>query len=144
MSYYRRNENRPVLTGRAARRSVARIEARAFARQHGMPVIGHVQRATVAASRAGHLFAGDYLAGLGVDARFASAFGTAVAKAYRANHGTSPDRRGKTIVNGRIRATFRYSNPLDLIAGALAYARTREIVLGSVTGHPVARQFAGV
>ncbi len=133
-----------IPTSRGARRAAARAEARAFARQHGMRVIGHVQRAVVAASRDGHLFAGDYLATLGVDARFASAFGKATAKAYKANHGVSPNRGGKTIVNGRIRPTFRYSNPLDLIAGALAYARTREIVLGSVTGHPVARQFAGV
>jgi len=84
MSHFRKNENRPVLTGRAARRQDSRVDARAFATTHRMPVIGHVQRATVAASRAGHLFAGDYLAALGVDSRFAAAFGAATAKAYRA------------------------------------------------------------
>lgn len=144
MSRNRKGQNRPVLTGRAARSQDSRIEARAFAREHGMPVIGHVQRAIVAASRGGYLFAGDHLATLGVDSRYASAFGTATTKAYKANHGASPDRGGKTIVNGRIRATYRYTNQLDLIAGALAYGRTRELVLASVTGHPVARQFAGV
>ena len=143
MSYYRKGQNRPLLSGRADRRFVARSEARAFARSHGMRVIGHVQRATVAASRQGWLFAGDYARQLGLDPRFDSAFGKAVRKAYVENHDVEPDRGGKTIVNGRIRATFRYSNPLDLAAGALAYTRTRDLVL-AVPGHPVAREFAGV
>jgi hypothetical protein len=144
MSYFRKNENRPALTGRVARRETARTEARAFATAHRMPVIGHVQRALVAASRAGHLFAGDYLVALGVDPRFASAFGKAVRKAYVENHGAEPDCCGLAIINGRIRPTFRYSNPLDLIAGALAYPRTADLVLALPAGHPVARQFAGV
>lgn len=144
MSYFRKNENRPAFTGRAVRRQTARTEARAFATEHRMPVIGHQQRALVAASRTGYLFADDYLAGLGVDPKFASGFGKACAKAYRANHGTSPDRGGKAIINGRVRATYRYTNPLDLIAGALAYKQTRDLVLNVPAGHPVARQFAGV
>lgn len=78
-----------------------------------------------------------------MDLRFASAFGRACAKVYRANHGTDPDRSGKTIVNGRIRSTFRYTRVLDLDAGALAYPRTADLVLHRLTGHPVARQFAG-
>lgn len=144
--HLRRGQNRPVLTGRAARRQTARVEARTFARDHGMRVIGHVQRAMAAASRQGWLFAGDYLATLGVDARYSAAFGKSVREAYVANHGTEPDRGAWTIVNGRMRATYRYSNELDLIAGALAYARTRDIVLTheAVPGHPLAHAYAGV
>jgi hypothetical protein len=144
MSYYRRGENRPALTGRTARRDAARTGARAVAKKHSHRVITHIDRATVAASRGGWLFAGDYLRDLGVDERFSIPFGKACAKAYRANHGTDPDRGGKAIVNGRIRLTFRYTNPLDLIAGALAYPRTAGLVLHPPAGHPVARQFAGV
>lgn len=143
MSYFRKNANRPALTGRTARRQTARTEARALAKKHSHRIITHTDRATVAASRDGWLFAGDYLRGLGVDDRSAIPFGKACAKAYRANHGTDPG-CGLAIINGRIRPTFRYSNPLDLIAGALAYARTRDLVLNVPAGHPVARQFAGV
>jgi hypothetical protein len=141
--YLRKGQIRPVHTGRTARRQTARIEARTFARDHGMQVIGHVQRALAAASRQGWLFAGDYLERLGVDARYAAAFGKAALKAYRENHGTEPDRRGLSIVNGRLRATYRYSNPLDLIAGALAYRRTADLIL-AMPGHPVAHAYAGV
>lgn len=141
--YLRKGQMRPVLTGRTARRQAARTEARTFARDHGMQVIGHVQRATAAASRQGWLFAGDYLATLGVDPRFSAAFGKAVREAYEENHGVEPDRRAWTIVNGRMRSTYRYGNELDLIAGALKYGRTRDLVL-ALPGHPVARQFASV
>jgi hypothetical protein len=143
--YLRKGTNRPALTGRAARRADQRATDRAFAVEHGMRVIGHHERARAAASRGGFLFAGDYLRTLGLpDAdRYSSAFGTAVAQAYRTNHGVGPDRRGLTIVNGRLRPTFRYHNPLDLVAGALAYKRTAELVL-TLPGHPVAREFAGI
>lgn len=143
MSYFRKGQNCPVLTARAARRADLRRQARNTARTHRIRVIDHHVRAVAAASRAGFPFAADYLAGLGVDVRFASAFGTACAKAYRTNHGTSPDRGGKSIVNGRVWATYRYSNPLDLIAGALAYDRTRDLVL-ALPGHPVSHAYAGM
>lgn len=141
--HYRKGENRQVLTGRAGRRAEARCEARNTAKKHNHRVIGHVSRARAAASRQGWLLAGDYLESLGVDARYAAAFGKAVVKTYRENHGAEPDRRGLSIVNGRLRPTYRYSNPLDLAAGALAYARTAERVL-TLPGHPVGLHLAGV
>jgi hypothetical protein len=144
VSYFKKGESRPALTGRAARCQDARTEARALAKKHGHRVITHVDRAMVAASRDGWLFAGAYLRDPGVDERFASAFGKVVRETYVANHGTEPDRRGLSIVNGRVRATYRYTNELDLIAGALNYKRSRDLVLNVPTGHPVARQFAGV
>lgn len=142
--YLRKGQNRPAATGRAARRIEQRQQARVFSRNHGMHVIGHHQRAVAAASRQGWLFAGDYLADLGVDSRYTAAFGNATVKAYRENHGTDPDRGGWSIVNGRLRVTYRYTNELDLIAGALAYARTRSIVLihEAVPGHPLAHMYA--
>jgi len=141
--YYRKGQNRPTLTGRTGRRAEARCEARNTAKKHGHRVIGHADRARAAASRQGWLTAGEYLETLGVNARYAAAFGKAVLKAYRENHGTEPNRRGLSVVNGRLRATYRYSNPLDLIAGALAYSRTASLVL-TLPGHPVAHAFAGV
>lgn len=145
MSYFRKNENRPVSTGRAARRAEGRQQARTFARDHGMDVITHIHRAISAASFDGWFTAGAYLATLGVDSRYSAAFGNAVREAFEENHGVKPDRGGWSIVNGRMRATYRYSNELDLIAGALAYVRTRDIVLPAVAapGHPLAHTYAG-
>lgn len=143
MSYHRKGENRPALTGRTARRADQRCQARTTARKHGHRVITHVDRAVAVASRAGYLMAGDYLAGLGVDARYAASFGAAVHDAFVANHGAEPDRGAWSIVNGRMRATYRYTNELDVIAGALAYPRTADLIL-TLPGHPVARQFASV
>jgi hypothetical protein len=96
-----------------------------------MNVITHIHRAISAASFDGWLTAGAYLATLGVDSRYSSAFGKACVKAHHENHGTEPDRGGRAIVNGRLRATYRYANELDLIAGALAYDRTRDLVLAA-------------
>lgn len=143
MSYYRKGENTPSLTGRAARRFEQRAQARAEQRP-GRPVIGHKDRAIVAAHNAGLTTAAQYLHNIGFAEadRFASAFGRECAKAYRANHNAEPP-RAFAIGNGRIRCMFAYTNPLDLIAGALAYGRTADLVL-TVPGHPVARQFAGV
>ena len=129
--YNRKGQNRPVLTGRAARRAETRQQARTFARDHGMNVITHVHRAISAASFDGWLTAGTYLAGLGVDSRYSATFGNAVRETFEENHGVKPDRGGWSIVNGRLRATYRYSNELDLIAGALAYERTRDLVLAA-------------
>lgn len=141
--YLRRGQNRPAITGRTLRRHEQRAQARTEQRP-GRHVIGHMDRAIVAASRHnGWLYAGDYLAALGVDARYASAFGKAVLNAFIENHNFKPDRGGKSIVNGRVRPTHRYTNDLDLIAGALAYARTRDLIL-TVPGHPVARAYASV
>jgi hypothetical protein len=143
MSYYRKGADRPVLTGRAARRFEGRRQARAFARGHGMRVITQVHRAISAASFDGWLTAGAYLATLGVDSRYSAAFGNACCETHEGNHGVKPNRGGWAIANGRLRATYRYTNELDLIAGALAYKRTRDLVLNVPAGHPVARQFAG-
>lgn len=144
--YLRKGEARPALTGRAQRRAEQRHEARMFARDHGMRVITHVHRALAAASFDGWLTAGAYLATLGVDPRYSAAFGNAVREAYEENHGAKPDRGGWSIVNGRMRPTYRYRNELDLIAGALNYARTRELVLAHVAApnHPMAHAYAGV
>lgn len=144
--HLRKGQNTCYLTGRARRRHEARAQARTEQRP-GRHVIGHMDRAIVAASRGGWLFAGDYLATLGVDSSYAAAFGNAVRKAYEQNHdGAKPDRGGWSIVNGRMRATYRYTNELDLIVGALAYARTRDLVLAhvAVPNHPMAHAYAGV
>lgn len=140
--YLRKGKSRPALAGRALRRHEARAQARTFARDHGMRVIGHVHRALAAASFDGYLTAGAYLAALGVDPRYSAAFGNAVREAYEENHGAKPDRGGWSIVNGRMRATYRYANELDLIAGALAYQRTRDLVL-AMPGHPIAHAYVG-
>ena len=130
-SYYRKNENRPALTGRTLRRHEQRAQARAEQRP-GRPVIGHRDRAIVAArhANAGLMAAGEYLHGIGFpDAeRLASAFGRACARAYRANHGTEPQRI-YAAVNGRIRRSqFGYADVADLLAGARAYRPTVEFL----------------
>lgn len=139
-------EQRPALTGRALRRAEQRQQARAFARNHGQHVVTHVHRALSAASFDGYLTAGAYLATLGVDPRYAAAFGNVVRETYEENHGAKPNQGGWSIVNGRMRSTYRYSNELDLIAGALNYTRTRELVLAHVAApnHPMAHAYAGV
>lgn len=141
--YYRKGQTTRQFTGRTLRRHEQRAQARDFARSHGMRVIGHTHRAIAAASFDGWLTAGAYLATLGVDPRYSAAFGKDVHDAYVENHDAEPDQGGWSIVNGRMRPTYRYSNPLDLIAGALTYKRTAELVL-AVPGHPVAHAYAGV
>jgi len=59
---------------------------------------------------------------------YASAFGRACAKAYRANHGAEPQ-RVYAAVNGRIRRSqFGYADVADLLAGAHVYSRTAEFL----------------
>lgn len=127
MSYHRKGENRPAVTGRALRRHDVRAQARAEQRP-GRPVIGHQDRAIVAArnANAGLMTVGEYLNGIGFPEaeRLASAFGRACAKAYRQNHDAEPTRT-YAAVNGRIRRSqFGYADVADLLAGAEAYGPT--------------------
>lgn len=125
--YYRRGENTPALTGRAGRRHEARAQARTEQRP-GRPVIGHMDRAIVAArnATAGLMTVGEYLRGIGFPEaeRLASAFGRKCAKAFRENHNAEPQRI-LAAVNGRIRRSqFGYADVADLLAGALVYKPT--------------------
>lgn len=125
--YFRRGENKPALTGRSLRRHEARAQARAEQRP-GRPVIGHQDRAIVAArnTNAGLMTVGEYLRGIGFPEadRLASACGRACAKTYRANHNAEPQRIW-AAVNGRIRRSqFGYADVADLLAGAEAYGPT--------------------
>lgn len=117
-----------TLTGRPARRSEARSAARATAREYGTRIIGHQQRARIAAANSGRTLARDYLELIGCDeafiARYESAFGRKTAATYRAAHGTEPEHGGLVILRGRLWKTMRYSDVRDLHAGARAYART--------------------
>lgn len=124
--YLRKGQNRPVLTGRAARRAETRRHARTEQRP-GRPVIGHHDRAIVAAHNAntGLMTAAQYLHGIGFPnaGQYASAFGRACAKAYRRNHHGEPQ-TVYAIGNGRIRLMYGYADVADLLAGAEAYKRT--------------------
>lgn len=124
--YYRKSKNRPVLAGRTLRRHEQRVQARTEQRP-GRPVIGHHDRAIVAArnANAGLMTAGEYLHGIGFPEadRLASAFGRATAKAYRKNHNAEPA-HAYAITNGRIRTQFGYTDAADLLAGAEAYKPT--------------------
>ncbi len=125
--YYRKGENTPVLTGRTLRRHETRAQARTEQRP-GRPVIGHMDRAIVAArnANAGLMTVGEYLRGIGFPEaeRLASAFGRKVAETYRANHHAEP-LRILAAVNGRIRCSqFGYTDVADLLAGALVYGPT--------------------
>lgn len=131
--HLRKGQNRPALTGRAARRHEARAKARALARKHRMPVITHVHRALVAAHNTGLLLAEQFLTDLTGDRQFAAKYGSAFGKAcraeYKRNHGDAePAGDGLCIAGGRIRSAHSYSNDLDLVAGALAYKRTAHLV----------------
>lgn len=135
MSYFRKNENRPALTGRAARRAEARRQARAEQRP-GRPVIGHRDRAIVAAHNAntGLMTAVQYLHGIGFPDpdRYASAFGRACAKVYRRTHHAEPA-TVYAIGNGRIRLMYGYADVADLLAGAEAYKRTAAFLAAEQT-----------
>lgn len=125
--YLRKGEARPALTGRAQRRHEFRAQARTEQRP-GRPVVGHRDRAIVAArnANAGLMTVGEYLHGIGFPEadRLASAFGRKVAETYRANHNAEPERI-LAAVNGRIRhSQFGYADVADLLAGALAYKPT--------------------
>ncbi|NUQ98298.1 MAG: hypothetical protein HOY79_17700 [Streptomyces sp.] len=133
--YYRKNENRPALTGRTLRRHEQRAQARTEQRP-GRPVIGHQDRAIVAArnANAGLMTAGEYLHGIGFPEadRLASAFGRATAKAYRKNHDAEPA-HAYAIANGRIRTQFGYADAADLLAGALVYKHTAAFLAAEQT-----------
>ena len=141
MSYYRKGQNRPVLTGRTLRRHEQRAQVRTEQRP-GRPVIGHRDRAIVAArnTNAGLMTVGEYLHGIGFPEAdlYASAFGRACAKTYRANHGAEPQ-RVYAAVNGRIRRSqFGYADVADLLAGAQVYQRTAAFLAveqGELTAH---------
>lgn len=125
--YLRKGEARPALTGRAQRRHEFRAQARTEQRP-GRPVVGHRDRAIVAArnANAGLMTVGEYLHGIGFPEadRLASAFGRKVAETYRANHNAEP-LRILAAVNGRIRPSqFGYADVSDLLAGAEAYGPT--------------------
>lgn len=127
----RKGQNRPALIGRAARRADACRQARTEQRP-GRPVIGHRDRAIVAArnTNAGLMTVGEYLHGIGFPEadQFASAFGRACAKTYRATHSAEP-LRIYAAVNGRIRRSqFGYADVADLLAGARVYSRTAEFL----------------
>lgn len=127
MSYFKKHENRPALTGRTARRADQRHQARNTAREHGTRVITHVHRAYVTISTG--WTAREFLIAIGFSewARYESAFGRATAKVYRESHGTDPRRGAHVIVRGRLYGAFSY-NLDDLLAGAKAYARTAALV----------------
>lgn len=128
--YLRKGQNRPALTGRAARRHQARVQARATARKYGTRVIGHHERAVIVEANAGHILVRNFLQNIGFAGweRYESAAGRRIAEVYRDNHGIDPDRGGKVVLRGRIWSTMRYRNVLDLVAGAQAYPRTTHLV----------------
>jgi excisionase family DNA binding protein len=124
----RAGEHQAPLTGRAARRAAARRLARATSREYRIPLIGHHQRARMAAANAGRILCRDYLFGLGLDVEFIeeyeSAFGRATAKAFRANHHAEPDVGGLVVLHGRLWRTMRYVDMADLEAGAREHKKT--------------------
>lgn len=125
--YNRRGEMRPALTGRAARRHDARVQA-CMEQRPGRAVLNHMDRAIVAArnANAALMTVGEYLHGIGFPEadRLASAFGRACAKVYRENRNAEPARI-YAAVNGRVRRSqFGYADVADLLAGALAYKPT--------------------
>lgn len=127
MSYFKKHENRPALTGRAARRADQRCAARIIAREHGTRVITHVHRAYVTISTGWTVREFLIAIGFGEWARYESAFGRASAKAYREAHGVDPHRGAHVIVRGRLYGAFSYDLD-DLLAGAKTYARTAALV----------------
>jgi excisionase family DNA binding protein len=117
------------LAARTLRRVASRRAARAMASEHGTHVIGHHQRARIAAANSGYALARDYLADMGLDAAFIakyeSAFGRKVAAVYRERHYAEPESGGIVVLRGRMWRCFRYADIRDLHAGAAQYARTR-------------------
>lgn len=135
--HLRKGESRPALTGRAARRYEARCEARNSARASGHRILGHHERALIAAANAGHWLVRDYMRlALGCDEVFIHAYeswaGRHTAEQYRKNHGVDPDKHGRTFKNGRTVFVHRYRDDEDGLAdlrnGALTYNRTRDLV----------------
>ena len=128
----RPGEHAPNVAGRSARRAAGRRLARATSRHYRIPLIGHHQRARMAAANAGRILCRDYLFGLGLDVEFIeeyeSAFGRATAKAYRANHNAEPDAGGLVVLHGRLWRTMRYVDVADLDAGAREHKKTAELL----------------
>lgn len=112
---------------RTSRRADARRAARTIANDNSHRLITHIDRARVTATAGWG--AADYLTSIGFAeaGRYASAFGRAVAKAYRAAHNTEPAKSGLAIVNGLLVRTFRY-NADDMRNGAKAYGRTSNLI----------------
>jgi hypothetical protein len=135
LGYLRKGQNRPALTGRTARRSESRRQARTEQRP-GRPVIGHRDRAIVAARNAntGLMSVNEYLRGIGFPEadQYASAFGRACAKVYRRNHQAEPPTL-YAIGNGRIRRMYGYTDVADLLAGAKVYKRTAAFLAAEQT-----------
>jgi len=135
LGYLRKGQNRPALTGRTLRRHEQRAQARTEQRP-GRPVIGHRDRASVAAhnANAGLMSVNQYLHGIGFpDAdQYASAFGRACAKVYRQNHQAEPPTL-YAIGNGRVRRMYGYTDAADLLAGAESYKRTAAFLTAEQT-----------
>lgn len=116
-------------SARTAARRQDRQAARVVASEHGTRVIGHHQRARIAAANSGYVLARDYLLDLTGDeaftAKYESAFGRKVAQTYRQNHGSDPLQGGLVVLRGRLWHTMRYTDITDLHRGACAYPRTR-------------------
>lgn len=122
--HFRKGEAVPQRTGRAARIRIGHHMS--VARRHA------VLDALCARVNGGRLTAAAYLSGvLGADERFvrsyASPFGRAVARAFRQAHGCEPARDGLARHGRRLMRCFTYDEAA-LAAGALAYARTAELV----------------
>lgn len=141
MSYHRKGENRPVLSGRAARRADRRCEARNTAKTQGVRILNHHGRALIFAANSGWFLAGEFLSDMGFPEadRYASAFGRKVAETYRKNHRRDPHSGCKAVANGRVWTVFGYDNPADLMAGARAYKRTAAFLGITTTAVPKPR-----
>ncbi len=120
------------LSARGLRRQTARALARATSRAYRIPLIGHHQRARIAAANAGHLLVRDYLFTLDMDVddieEFESAAGRKVAEVYRKAHHAEPDSRGLVILHGQLWRVMRYTDAADPVAGLRAYARTAHLI----------------
>jgi hypothetical protein len=131
--YLRKGQNRPALTGRAARRAEMRTT--------GKP-LSQYQRALILVCNADRIDAAGYMRAVGFHGevpanapaadveyevrRFSSPFGKACAKAYRVKYGREPFRHFQALVDGVWRRVMAYDDVADLHAGALAYKRMRE------------------
>jgi hypothetical protein len=131
--YLRKGQNRPALTGRAARHAEMRTT--------GKP-LSQYQRALILVCNADRIDAAGYMRAVGFHGevpagapaadveyevrRFSSPFGKACAKAYRVKYGREPYRHFQALVDGVWRRVRAYDDVADLHAGALAYKRMRE------------------
>lgn len=124
MTYYRRGENKPAKTGRAARTRIGVTTTRA----HRANVLTNL----IARINAGKTLVRDYLVKLGLDAefitRYESAFGRVVAKTYRETTGQNPERTAVALVRGWMRKTYAYDDLAILDIAAHTYPRTRALI----------------